>query len=173
MSDELILCTDPLAAPLPGVLGRFGLEIQWVDRSESIPGSFWGDSEAGLVGNRLYLRDDTPLHSALHEACHYVCMDDARRQDLDTDAGGDYAEENGVCYLQILLADQFPGVGRTRLQQDMDAWGYSFRLGSAAAWFEHDAQDAFEWLLHHQIVDNAGRPTWVLRETNPVATKFG
>jgi hypothetical protein len=23
------------------------------------------------VGDGLYLRDDTPLHSALHEACHY------------------------------------------------------------------------------------------------------
>jgi hypothetical protein len=25
---------------------------------------------------------------------------------------------------------------------DMDAWGYSFRLGSTRAWFEHDADDA-------------------------------
>jgi hypothetical protein len=24
----------------------------------------------------------------------------------------------------------------------MDAWGYSFRLGSTRAWFEHDADEA-------------------------------
>jgi len=164
MSDNLVLCSDEQAARLPEVLARYGLEIDWVDSAESIPGSFWGDSEAGLVENRLYLRPDTPLHSALHEACHYVCMDRSRREQLHTDAGGDYAEENGVCYLQIILADEFPSVGRTRLQHDMDAWGYSFRLGSASAWFENDAEDAFEWLLHHQIIDNAGRPTWALRE---------
>ena len=56
------------------------------------------------------MRDDTPVHSALHEACHYICMDKQRRNDLDTDAGGGYEEENGVCYLQILLADHLPDI---------------------------------------------------------------
>ena len=41
-----------------------------------------------------------------------------------------------MCYLQILLADALHGVGRERLMQDMDEWGYSFRLGSTRAWFE-------------------------------------
>jgi hypothetical protein len=45
-----------------------------------------------------------------------------------------------------VLADQLPGVGRDRLMADMDAWGYSFRLGSTRAWFEHDAGDAREFL---------------------------
>jgi len=103
------------------------------------------------------------VHSALHEACHYVCMDDRRRLGLHTDAGGSYDEENAVCYLQILLADILPGVGRDRLLADMDAWGYSFRLGSARAWFEDDAADAREWLLGHGLIDAAGRPTWRLR----------
>ena len=116
------------------------------------------------MGDTLYVREDTPLHSALHEACHYVCMDTQRRAQLQCDAGGDYDEENGVCYLQILLGDQFPGVGRARMQQDMDSWGYTFRLGSAQAWFEQDAEDAFDWLLQHKVIDNAGRPTWFLRK---------
>ena len=73
-------------------------------------------------------------------------MDAARRAGLHTDAGGDDVEECAVCYLQILLADRLPGVGRARLMRDMDAWGYSFRLGSTAAWFEHDAEDARAWL---------------------------
>ena len=77
----------------------------------TIPGSYWGESEAGLIGNRIYFRPDTPLHSVLHEACHFICMDDARRTQLERDAGGDYDEENAVCYLQILLADELAGIG--------------------------------------------------------------
>jgi hypothetical protein len=149
--------------PLGRVLAAYGMRCQQVGDAESIPGSFWGDSEAGLVGNCLLLRGDTPVHSVLHEAGHYVCMTAVRRSGLHTDAGGDYAEENAVCYLQILLADYLPGVGRHRLMCDMDAWGYSFRLGSARAWFECDAEDARDWLLGHGLIDANSLPTWALR----------
>ena len=155
--------TDIEPRALVQLMARFGLEVNWVSASESIPGSFWGDDEAGLIGDRLLLRTDTPLHSALHEACHYVCMDSARRAGLDTDAGGGYDEENAVCYLQILLADAIPGFGRERMFRDMDAWGYSFRLGSAQAWFERDAEDALEWLQRHHLVSSDGRVTFRLR----------
>ncbi len=164
MSSAVLLCRDPLASPLDEVLARFGLRVEHLPEGTPIPGSFWGEPEAGLVGETLYVRPDTPLHSALHEACHWICMDGRRRAALHTDAGGDVAEENAVCYLQILLADRFPGVGRARMQADMDAWGYSFRLGSAKAWFEQDAEDALEWLLRHGIVDNAVRLTWNKRD---------
>lgn len=130
---------------------------------ERIPGSFWGDPEAGLIGAAIYLRDDTPVHSALHEAGHFVCMDAARRAVLHTNAGGDDAEEDAVCYLQVLMAEQLSVVGMRRLFTDMDAWGYSFRLGSAAAWFEQDADEARDWLLWHQLIDGEGCPTWRLR----------
>jgi hypothetical protein len=90
-------------------------------------------------------------------------MDAARRSGLHTDAGGDYAEESGVCYLQILLAGHLPDVGQERLMQDMDAWGYSFRLGSTAGWFAEDAEDAHAWLLAHGLIDNADMPSWKLR----------
>jgi len=138
------------------LLGDYGLRCEKVVDRCDIPGSFWGDSEAGLVGERLLLRDDTPVHSALHEACHFICMTPDRREGLHTDAGGDYDEENAVCYLQILLAERLPGVGRERLMMDMDAWGYSFRLGSTRAWFERDAEDAREWLLEEGIVGGLG-----------------
>jgi hypothetical protein len=69
-----------------------------------------------------------------------------------------------VCYLQILLAGQLPGMGRERMMQDMDAWGYSFRLGSTRAWFRRDAEDAYQWLLAHGLVDELRQPTWKLRQ---------
>ena len=142
--------------PVQALLKRLGLELEAVPASEPIPGSFWGDEEAGLIENRLYARTDTPIHSILHETCHYLCMDDQRRAGLHTNAGGDYDEENAVCYLQILLADHLPGFGRERCLADMDAWGYSFRLGSARAWFEEDAEDAREWLVGRGILADGG-----------------
>lgn len=146
MRGDVLRLADVDASSLIALLGAHGLIVEWLAPDLPIPGSYWGDSEAGLVGDILYVRLDTPLHSALHEACHWLCMDAARRAGLHTDAGGDDIEECAVCYLQILLADRLPGVGRARLMHDMDASGYSFRLGSAGAWFERDADDARDWL---------------------------
>ena len=148
---------------LATLLERLGLELTLVAPQEVIPASYWGDSEAGLQAHRLYARLDTPVHSVLHEASHYACMTPERRTGLDRDAGGDDAEESAVCYLQILLADHLPGVGRERLCNDMDEWGYSFRLGSTRAWFEHDAEDARLWLAAHHLTDSAGALTFHLR----------
>jgi hypothetical protein len=145
--------TDRVALAL--LIGRYGLTLALVGPHEAIPSSYWGDSEAGLRGDALYARLDTPLHSVLHEAGHYVCMTPERRAGLDRDAGGDDLEESAVCYLQVLFADELPHVGRERLFVDMDAWGYSFRLGSSRAWFEQDAEDAREWLREHGIIDSA------------------
>lgn len=151
------------AAALARLLARYGLSLRLTPDRRPIPGSFWGGEEAGLVGACVILRADTPLHSILHEACHFICMDADRRARLDTDAGGDHDEENAVCYLQILLSDELPGCGRDRMLADMDAWGYSFRLGAARAWFERDADDAREWLLRHGLLTAGGGPAWVIR----------
>jgi hypothetical protein len=136
------------------LLDRYGMELVLVAPDQVIPGSYWGDREAGLIGSKIYARLDTPLHSVLHESAHFICMTPERRAGLDTDAGGDDAEECGVCYLQMLMAESLPGIGRERLCRDMDEWGYSFRLGSAAAWFAGDAADAREWLLAHGLIDH-------------------
>ena len=128
------------------LLGRFGLRLQRVAPGEPIPGSFWGDEEAGIIGTTVYARADTPLHSLLHEACHLIVMPPDRRLDVHTDATDSIEEEDATCYLQIVLADALPGFGRERALADMDAWGYSFRLGSARAWFERDAEDACAFL---------------------------
>jgi len=145
-------------------LDRYGLELVLVAPEQLIPGSFWGEREAGLVGSRLYARLDTPVHSVLHECAHYVCMTPERRTGLDTDAGGDDAEESAVCYLQILLARSLANVGIARMCDDMDDWGYSFRLGSATQWFAQDAEDARGWLLDRGLIGSGGVVTYALRQ---------
>jgi hypothetical protein len=145
------------------LLERYGLKLVEQPVGERIKGSFWGDSEAGVIGRSVYVRADTPVHSLLHESCHIICMDGERRDGLDRDAGGDDLEEAAVCYLQILLAGHIDGVGRDRLMLDMDAWGYSFRLGTTRDWFEKDAEDAREFLVNHRLIDASGEPTFSLR----------
>jgi len=140
-----------IGCALRDIFARFGLALAWVADGAAIPGSYWGEPEAGLIGAKLYVRVDTPVHSALHEGCHYVCADESRRALLDTDAGGDDLEECAVCYLSIVLADGIATFGRARMLADMDAWGYSFRLGSSARWFAEDADDAREWLHEHGL----------------------
>ncbi len=162
-----VLCCDDLTpGSLEKLLGPYGLEVAWIKAGGAIPGSHWGEPEAGLIADRLWIRPDTPVHSALHEACHWLCMDELRRAHLDTDAGGDDPEECGVCYLQILLAEHLPGVGKDRLCRDMDAWGYSFRLGSTRAWFEEDAEDARRWLRRERLVDDEDCLTGRRRDFN-------
>jgi len=163
-SNTVIRFSDCDSHSLALLLNRCGLVLELVGSNREIHGSFWGDTEAGLMGNRLVLRSDTPVHSVLHEACHYICMDEKRRVGLDTDAGGDYDEENAVCYLQVLLADELPGFSREQMFSDMDAWGYTFRLGSARTWFEEDAQDAWSWLVSAGIISASCKPTFKIRE---------
>ncbi|HEY0973831.1 MAG TPA: hypothetical protein VGE57_05010 [Solimonas sp.] len=155
----------PLTA-LSALLSPYGLQLQTVADGQPIPGSYWGEREAGLIGDVLYLRADTPVHSALHEASHYLCMDAARRAALHTDAHptGDDIEENATCYLQCLLADRLAGYSRAQCFRDMDAWGYHFLLGSTQAWFEHDAEDARGYLLRHALIDEQDRLSGRRRE---------
>ncbi len=159
----MLLCGELPPGALAALLGRFGLGLVELPAGGSIPGSFFGEPEAGLRGPNVLVRPDTPAHSALHEACHLICADPERRANVDTDIGGDHAEENAVCFLQILLADHLPGFGRARAWADMDAWGYTFRLGSARAWFEGDAEDALAWLQREGILDAGAAITWRLR----------
>jgi len=160
---DVLRVRDTTMDAIEKLCARYGLQPVLIANAAAIPGSFWGDEEAGLIENKLYVRPDTPLHSLLHEACHYICMSADRRAQLDTNAGGDYDEENAVCYLQILLAEQLPPLNPARIMADMDSWGYSFRLGSAARWFNEDAADARQWLIDTNLIDAQNQPTGKLR----------
>jgi hypothetical protein len=136
------------------LLGRHGLTLVAVADGEAIPGSFWGESEAGIIGTTVYARADTPVHSLLHEACHLIVLPAEKRALVHTDATDSIEEEDATCYLQIVLADQLPGVGSTRLMEDMDRWGYTYRLGSTRAWFEQDATEAQAFLRERGLLEN-------------------
>ena len=134
------------------LLADYGLELVPVADGEEIPGSYWGESEAGLIGTCVYARADTPVHSLLHESCHLIVLPPERRAAVHTDATDSVEEEDATCYLQILRGEGVPGVGGGRMMQDMDAWGFSFRLGWARAWFENDAEDARDWLARRGLL---------------------
>ena len=134
------------------LLHRYGLALHRVADGESVPGSYWGDSEAGIIGTDVYARGDTPVHSLLHEAGHLIVLPPERRAQVHTDATDSVPEEDATCYLQIVLAGQLPGVGSARLMADMDSWGYTYRLGSTQAWFEQDADDARSWLIERGLL---------------------
>lgn len=133
------------------LLGRYGLRLQAVADGAPIPGSFWGEPEAGLIGDTVYVRSDTPVHSLLHEAAHLIVLPPERRALVHTDATDSIEEEDAVCVLQSLLGDALPGVGGERVLADMDAWGYTFRLGSANAYVRQDAEAAWDWLIAHGL----------------------
>ncbi len=145
------------------VVSAYGLELINLSLGADIPASYWGAPEAGIAGQCVFARADTPAHSLLHELSHYVCMTPERRKVLWRDAGGDDEEECAVCYLQIVLADLLPELGRHQLLADLDAWGYSFREGSAAAWFAGDGVAARDWLVEHALIDTDEQPTLRLR----------
>jgi hypothetical protein len=149
--DVLRIADIGFAAPTV-LLAEHGLELVRIADGAPIPGSYWGEPEAGVIASRVYARADTPVHSLLHEAGHLLVADPARRAAIHTDASDSLEEEDATCYLQIMLADSLPGFGRARALADMDAWGYSFRLGSARAWFEHDAEDALAFLQARHLL---------------------
>lgn len=134
------------------LLAAHDLRLHRVEAAAPIPGSYWGEPEAGIIGSDVYVRDDTPVHSMLHEACHLIVLPPERRALVHTDATDSVPEEDATCYLQIVLAGQLPGVGSDRLMLDMDAWGYTYRLGSTRAWFEQDAEDARAWLIERGLL---------------------
>ena len=156
-SDSVLLLREIAFADAAALLAGYGLELRRVEDGAPIPGSYWGDSEAGLVGTTVFARGDTPVHSLLHEAAHLIVLDPERRQSVHTDATDSIEEEDAVCVLQSLLGDALPGVGAQRVLDDMDAWGYTFRLGSARAYVEQDAGSAWEWLLRRGLVSQERR----------------
>lgn len=152
-SIDVLLLRDVGFDDVAVLLASFGLQLQRIDDGRPIPGSYWGEPEAGLVGNIVHARADTPVHSLLHEAAHLIVLPPERRAAVHTDATDSVAEEDAVCVLQSLLAEALPGVGAARVLADMDAWGYTFRLGSAHAYVRHDADDAWVWLAARGLVD--------------------
>lgn len=154
-----VLCVSDVAERrLTELARRFELRIEVLDDAGNITGSFWGEPEAGIAGDCVYVRADTPVHSLLHEFCHILCMTPERRLLLDTDAGSDDAEEAAVCYLQIALAASVAEQGCDRVMQDMDAWGYSFPEGNTRAWFAA-AVESRQWLVDKGLLDARGNVT--------------
>ncbi|MCY7354110.1 MAG: hypothetical protein LH470_03360 [Lysobacter sp.] len=151
-SCDVLLLRDIDFNAVASLLARYRLHLVRVEAGAQIPGSYWGEPEAGVIADAVYARGDTPVHSLLHEAAHLIVLPSDRRAAVHTDATDSIEEEDAVCVLQALLGEALPAVSRDRVHADMDAWGYTFRLGSARAYFEHDATDAWQWLAAHGLI---------------------
>ena len=155
-----VLLRDINVDDVASLLALYSLHLALVEDRAPIPGSYWGEPEAGVIATTVYARNDTPVHSLLHEAAHLIVLPHERRVDVHTDATDSVDEEDAVCVLQALLGDALPGVGRDRIHADMDTWGYTFRLGSARAYFERDAETAWRWLHAHGLIDANRQLLW-------------
>ena len=149
----MLTLSDIDEATVAALLASYGIALARVAEGASIPGSYWGEPEAGIIGSTVHARGDTPVHSLLHEAAHLIVLPPERRVAVHTDATDSVEEEDAVLVLQVLLGDRLPGVGAARVLADMDAWGYTFRLGSAAAYVRDDAASAWAWLQARGLVD--------------------
>ena len=87
--EEVLRVEDLGQTLVSNFLARLGLNLEWLPANSTINGSYWGEPEAGIIGESVYVRDDTPVHSMLHEVCHIICMSADRRSCLDRDAGSD------------------------------------------------------------------------------------
>lgn len=156
-SSPMLLVRDIRFEQASQLLACYGLSLHRMDDNAEIPGTYWGAPEAGIIGPNVYVRDDTPVHSLLHEAGHLIVLSPEKREHVHTDATDSDAEENALLLLQVLLAERLDGATRDSAFADMDTWGYSFRLGSARAYFEQDADDSWDWLRTRGLVDDQRR----------------
>ena len=60
--DDVLRVGNDAHPSLTQLTRRYGVELVACAPDDSLPGSYWGESEAGLRGNSLYVRPDTPLH---------------------------------------------------------------------------------------------------------------
>ena len=51
MNQDVLLCNELANNALQELLNPYQIKIVWVDVGEQLPGSFWGDPEAGLIGS--------------------------------------------------------------------------------------------------------------------------
>src|SRR3546814_13941851 len=80
---EVLLLREIPLEPVVALLARYGLRFELVAEGAPIPGSYWGEPEAGLVGGAVHARADTPVHSLLHEAAHLIVAPAERRAAKD------------------------------------------------------------------------------------------
>src|SRR3546814_4970604 len=76
---EVLRLRDISFVDVATLLARYDLHLERVADDAPIPGSYWGDCEAGLIGATVHARDDTPVHSLLHEACHLIVLPPDRK----------------------------------------------------------------------------------------------
>ena len=114
----MLLISDLSFDSVAALLGRYGLSVELIPNEQTINGSYWGEPEAGLMGDRVFVRSNTPVHSVLHETCHIVCMSPQRRLSFAGPAG------NSKCGTWMtgdtVFALEAPRAGLTKTPKTLD-----------------------------------------------------
>src|SRR3546814_11455545 len=108
---EVLRLRDIAFADAAALLARYDLHLEHVPDDAPIPGSYWGESEAGLIGTTVHAPSDTPVHSLLHKACHLIVLSPDRRAAVHTDTPASAEEEDAVALRHAMPGEAHPGRG--------------------------------------------------------------
>ena len=61
----MLLVTNVVRESLDEILSRYDLTLVVEKDGDAITGSFWGESEAGIVERNVFVRLDTPIRSKM------------------------------------------------------------------------------------------------------------
>src|SRR5690625_8003398 len=85
VAEQSVLRLDELPpGAAENLLQRYGLNLQTVAEGQPIPGTFWGEPEAGIIGGTVAARPDTAGQSLPHEAGHPPARTPVRRPHIPT-----------------------------------------------------------------------------------------
>ncbi|MDB6163306.1 MAG: hypothetical protein JWL98_738, partial [Xanthomonadaceae bacterium] len=59
INGDVLLLRDIAIADVTALLARYDLQLQVVPDGGPIPGSYWGEPEAGIISNVVHARADT------------------------------------------------------------------------------------------------------------------
>ena len=67
LDSGVTLIADLREAEIRDLLSAYGARLVMMPCGRDIPGSYWGDSEAGLIESDVFVRTDTPAHRKILE----------------------------------------------------------------------------------------------------------
>jgi len=142
-------------------LDRYGLSLHLVAPDEVIPARI-GASARRADGIQIFARLDTAGAFGAARGRPFYLHDAGTARRLGYRCRRRSCGRECVCYLQIILAQSLPNVGRERMCRDMDEWAIRSGWEAPRSGSIQDAEDARDWLMRHGVLDSQSRPTYAV-----------